>query len=237
MGGRSERKVVNGLGVEGCLLRLLGPRGYINISRNAGTAAPTGRIPTPRAAIAQSFRNPYWRRGASMPRGDAVKGVGKFGEVMAGEKGKAEYGASLEKLHRVVHSGSQPKAILDFLVRGLRRGFPPYNWVGGYPIEGDKLVLKAWSGPHPTQHVRIPIGQGICGLAARTRETVVVGDVSADPRYLECFPETRSEIVVPILRQGVAIGEIDIDSNELDAFSNEDRALLEDLAGELAKVL
>jgi len=166
-----------------------------------------------------------------------MKGVGKFGEVMAGEKGQADYEASLEKLKRVVHSGSQPKAILDFLVRELRRGFPAYTWVGAYMIEGEELVLRAWSGAHPTQHVRIPIGQGICGLAARTNETVIVGDVSKDPRYLECFPDTRSEIVVPILRDGTAIGEIDIDSNDLEAFGSDDQEFLETLATELAKVL
>jgi len=166
-----------------------------------------------------------------------VKGVGKFGEVMAGEKGEADYEATMEKLRRIVRSGSQPKAILDFVVKELRRGFPKYTWVGVYLIEGDELVLKAWTGPQATQHVRIPIGQGICGLAARTMTTIVVGDVSKDPRYLECFPDTRSEIVVPILKGGVAIGEIDIDSTALDAFSPEDRAFLEELAGELAKVL
>jgi len=166
-----------------------------------------------------------------------VKGVGKFGEVMAGEKGPADYEVSLEKLHRVVRSGSQPKAILDFVAKELRRTFPHYNWVGVYAVEGDDLVLRAWSGPHATQHVRIPIGEGICGLAARTNETVVIGDVSKDPRYLECFPETRSEIVVPILRDSVAIGEIDIDSDALDAFGPVDRTFLEELADELSKVL
>jgi len=166
-----------------------------------------------------------------------VKGVGKFGEVMAGEKGEADYDASLEKLTRVVHSGSQPKAILDFVSKELRRGFPHYTWVGAYVVEGDELVLRAWSGARPTQHVRIPMGNGICGLAATTRETVIVGDVSKDTRYLECFPETRSEIVVPILREDVAIGEIDIDSDQLEAFGDDDRGFLEALAGELAKVL
>ncbi len=166
-----------------------------------------------------------------------VKGVGKFGEVMAGEKGEADYEASFEKLRRVIHSGSRPSAILDFLVKELRRGFPRYSWVGLYVVEGDEFVLKAWNGPHATQHVRIPIGQGICGVAAETKETVVVGDVSKDPRYLECFPETRSEIVVPILRDGKAIGEIDIDSNALEAFGREDSQFLERLAAELARAL
>jgi GAF domain-containing protein len=166
-----------------------------------------------------------------------VKGVGKFGEVMAGEKGEVEIDVVLEKLRRVIRSGSQPKAIFDFVLKELRRSFARYTWAGVYMVEGEELVLKAWSGPHATQHVRIPIGEGICGLAARTGETVVVGDVSKDPRYLECFPDTRSEIVVPILRDGIAIGEIDVDSDALEAFSGEDRAFLEELADELAKVL
>ncbi len=166
-----------------------------------------------------------------------MKGVGKFGEVMAGEKGEADYEASFEKLARVARSGSRPSAIVDFVAKDLRRAFPHYTWTGVYMVEGGDLVLKSWSGEHATQHVRIPIGEGICGLAARTKETVIVGDVSKDPRYLECFPETRSEIVVPILRDGTAIGEIDIDSSDLDAFGPKDRAFLERLAAELAKAL
>ena len=81
------------------------------------------------------------------------------------------------------------------------------------------------------------MGAGICGLAARTQETVVVEDVSKDPRYIECFAETRSEVVVPIVRDGVALGEIDIDSEELDAFSPEDVEFLERIAMELSTVL
>lgn len=165
-----------------------------------------------------------------------MKGVGKFGEVMAGEKGKADYAAAQEKLLRVIHSGSQRKAMLDFVVRELRR-FPHYNWVGIYLVEGESLVLTAWNGPTATLHSRIPLGKGICGLAAQTRQTVIVGDVSKDPRYLECFPNTRSEIVVPVLRNGAAIGEIDIDSDALDAFEERDRVFLEEIASELTKVL
>src|SRR5438445_11680483 len=156
---------------------------------------------------------------------------------MAGERGEAGYDATMQKRGGIPRSGNQPTAILDFVMKVLRRGFAKYAWVGVYLVEGNELVLKAWTGPQATQHVRIPIGEGICGLAARTKTTIVVGDVSKDPRYLECFPDTRSEIVVPILKGGVAIGEIDIDSTALDAFSPEDRAFLEELAGELAKVL
>ena len=165
-----------------------------------------------------------------------MKGVGKFGEVMAGEKARADYATATEKLLRIIRSRSQQKAVLDFVVRELRR-FPHYNWVGVYVVEGEELALRAWNGPAATPHMRIPIGQGICGLAARTRETVVVGDVSKDPRYLERFPSTRSEIVVPIVRDGTAIGEIDIDSDRVDAFDDEDQSFLERIAEELVEIL
>ena len=79
------------------------------------------------------------------------------------------------------------------LCKALRAEVPHFNWVGVYVIEGgDTLVLKAWDGPAETEHVRIPIGQGICGLAAREARTVIVDDVNKDPRYLACFLQTRS---------------------------------------------
>jgi len=117
----------------------------------------------------------------------------------------------------------------------LRRSFSHYNWVGIYLLEGgDTLALAAWDGPAATEHVRIPIGQGICGLAARERRSVVVDDVNKDPRYLQCFLSTRSEIVIPILRDGEVIGEIDIDGDRVGAYNDLDRAFLEWCAERLA---
>lgn len=122
------------------------------------------------------------------------------------------------------------------IVRRLRAEVDRYGWVGFYWVAGDDLVLGAWDGPEATEHVRIPIGEGICGLAARTRETVVVYDVNAREDYLACFPYTRSEIVVPILRDGEAIGEIDIDGDEKGAFGEDDRNELERLAEAVAEL-
>lgn len=112
----------------------------------------------------------------------------------------------------------------------LRDHVSYYNWVGIYMLEGNELVLKAWDGPEATQHTRIPVGKGICGLAAREKRTVIVGDVNADPRYLACFPYTRSEIVVPIVSNSKVVGEIDIDSDTLDAFTEKDQKFLEKVA-------
>jgi len=110
-----------------------------------------------------------------------------------------------------------------------------FDWVGIYMRQGEELVLTAWDGPEATQHVRIPVGQGICGLAARTGKTVVVADVNADSRYLACFPQTRSEIVVPIYAGSDVIGEIDIDSDAADAFTDDDQTMLEQIAALLSR--
>lgn len=105
-----------------------------------------------------------------------------------------------------------------------------YNWVGIYKVDEDDLVLAGWRGPRPTKHVRIPLSQGICGFAATHGQTVIVDDVRNDPRYLSCFESTRSEIVVPILASERIVAEIDIDSDTLSAFSQEDRETLEQVA-------
>lgn len=122
-------------------------------------------------------------------------------------------------------------------VRALLRYTAHYNWVGIYMREGNELVLVAWDGPEATQHVRIPVGQGICGLAASTGETMIVDDVNADPRYLACFPQTHAEIVVPLLLGQKVIGEIDIDSDTRAAFTRADRDLIEETASILTAYL
>jgi L-methionine (R)-S-oxide reductase len=119
-------------------------------------------------------------------------------------------------------------------VEVLQEGFEHYSWVGIYRVEGDDLVLGPWQGPEATEHVRIPVGQGVCGAAAASGVTEIVDDVNADPRYLSCFPSTRSEIVVPIAHDGRVVGEIDIDSDRPAAFGEEDRAFLEQVAALIA---
>ena len=124
-------------------------------------------------------------------------------------------------------SGQEMK---EALVKALNSIVPTYSWVGLYGVNGSDLVLDAWSGPAATEHTRIPVGQGICGFAAKAGRTEIVSDVTKDPRYLQCFLSTKSEIVVPVLRDGIVIGEIDIDSDQLDGFSSLDRELLEVVA-------
>jgi L-methionine (R)-S-oxide reductase len=139
------------------------------------------------------------------------------------------YRGALEAVDRIVNRG-EPDEVLRAAVDVLHDRFEHYSWVGIYLVEGTELVLGPWRGPEATEHVRIPVGQGICGAAAASGRTEIVDDVNADPRYLACFASTRSEIVVPIAFQGQVVGEIDIDSDEPAAFAEADRVFLERVA-------
>jgi L-methionine (R)-S-oxide reductase len=123
-------------------------------------------------------------------------------------------------------------ALQEFTVHLIAERLPYYNWVGFYmldPNDANVLVLGPFHGA-PTDHVRIPVSEGICGAAVAQGETVIVDDVAADPRYLSCSIETKSEIVVPIRARDRIVGEIDIDSHDLSAFGPEDRTFLEECA-------
>ena len=123
--------------------------------------------------------------------------------------------------------------VMARVVDVLKEQVPHYTWVGIYLLEGDELVLGPYRGK-PSPHTRIPLGRGICGAAATEKATIIVDDVNADPRYLACSIETKSEIVVPIMRGEDVLGEIDIDSDRAAAFTNADRELLEQVAARIA---
>ena len=142
----------------------------------------------------------------------------------------ADYAAALETVDELVNCGTEADDVLRRTVELLADRFGHYSWIGIYLVEGDDLVLGPWKGPEATEHVRIPIGQGICGAAAATGQTALVDDVHSDDRYLACFPSTRSEIVVPIAYEGRVVGEIDIDSDTPAAFGDGDRVFLEQVA-------
>ena len=136
-------------------------------------------------------------------------------------------------LQSAIAAAPAPESAMEQAVRLLKDAIPYYSWVGIYVLEGDELVLGPYLGK-PSPHTRIPLGRGICGAAATEKATIVVDDVNADPRYLACSIETKSEIVVPIMHGDRVLGEIDIDSDQPAAFGARDRALLEPVAAMLA---
>jgi L-methionine (R)-S-oxide reductase len=147
-----------------------------------------------------------------------------------------DYQALEEDLRRDLARTANGTDAMTALVSLLKERIPHYTWAGVYQLAGDELVLGPYLG-RPSPHTRIPLGRGICGAAATEKQTIVVDDVNSDARYLACSPETKSEIVVPVMRGDRVLGEIDIDSDRPAAFGDDDRRLLEAAAAILAEKL
>ncbi|AUC75365.1 MULTISPECIES: GAF domain-containing protein [unclassified Olleya] len=117
----------------------------------------------------------------------------------------------------------------------LDKNIAYYNWVGFYFKNGDKNELKL--GPYvgaPTDHIIIPFGKGICGQVAVSNENFVVPDVAAQDNYIACSITVKAEIVIPIFVNGENLGQIDIDSNTPDPFTEEDERFLEFVCAKVA---
>ena len=139
-----------------------------------------------------------------------------------------DYKLAENKIKKLI--SNKQEDVLQKFVDFLYENFEKYTWVGIYIVEDGTLVLGQWRGKQATEHTRIPVGKGICGSSAATGKTELISDVNSDNRYLACFVSTKSEIVVPIKKEGHVIAEIDIDSDVRDAFNNEDKIFLEKIA-------
>ena len=104
----------------------------------------------------------------------------------------------LSEVSRFAESANDLTSLQSFIVEIIAQRLPYYNWTGFYmldPDDSETLALGPFQGA-PTEHVRIPVSQGICGAVVAQNDTVIVDDVRSDPRYLACSLETKSEIVV-----------------------------------------
>jgi len=119
----------------------------------------------------------------------------------------------------------------------LEENIAYYNWVGFYFRNGNKeeLLLGPYVGA-PTDHTVIPFGKGICGQVAVSNQNFVVPDVQAQDNYIACSFTVKSEIVVPLFVNGENIGQIDIDSNVLNPFTEADERFLEFVNSEVSKL-
>jgi putative methionine-R-sulfoxide reductase with GAF domain len=124
-------------------------------------------------------------------------------------------------------------AVIDRTVARLHERERAFDWVGVYLLDGPTLVLGPFRG-NPTEHVRIPVSQGVCGSVAQTGLTEIVPDVHARPGHIACDIATRSETVSPIVRDGAVIGVLDVDSNTPDAFGDREVRVIEEAAQEIA---
>jgi GAF domain-containing protein len=127
------------------------------------------------------------------------------------------------------------RTVLQNICNYLWKEVPYYDWVGFYTAaaNGDTLELGPYRGAL-TEHTRIPFGKGVCGQVAASCEMKVVQDVSEEENYLACSRNVKSEIVVPVLINGVTAAVLDIDSHDLSPFSGEDTEFLEDVCRDIA---
>lgn len=132
----------------------------------------------------------------------------------------------LERIKGCICGGNIWRYMLSDVVYEIKQAFPRYGWVGIYLLEDDMLILETFLGK-ATSHTRIPLDKGICGASASQKKTLVIQDVNKDDRYISCDIAVKSELVVPIIRNNEVLGVLDIDSNHRDAFSDEERYLME----------
>lgn len=138
----------------------------------------------------------------------------------------------LAKVQNIIEHFDELSKKLKLICELLRDDVNYYNWVGFYFLDENKkeLVLGPFVG-EPTEHVRIPLGKGICGQVALNKNTMIIQYVTKEDNYLSCSINVQSEIVVPILKDSNFIGELDIDSHSYAPFTKEDREFLERVCG------
>lgn len=140
----------------------------------------------------------------------------------------------MELISKSNSTESKLQAICDF----LKKEVPYYDWVGFYFQNGTKkeLKLSQFAG-EPTEHTIIPFGKGICGQVAESNQNFIVQDVTEQDNYISCGWKVKSEIVIPIFKNGENIGQIDIDSHTVNPFSKKDVELLEFVCSQVTKII
>ncbi len=141
-------------------------------------------------------------------------------------------------LQEMRDEGHLSDALLRKAVRSIDEADDRFNWVGVYLLNEaeQELWLHNYMGPG-TDHAKIPVGTGVCGRAVAERTNLNIADVSAEENYLVCSPDTRSELVI-LIRAGEEIfGQIDVDSDDEAAFTEEDEMALISIADKLAEQL
>lgn len=143
-----------------------------------------------------------------------------------------------EKIRMLAVGDMKPQPLVDTAMHAIRESFPEFYWVGVYLLFDDELRLGPFSGPD-TEHVRIPVGRGVCGTAVAEDKNQVIADVRHVANYLACNLHTRSEIVVLIRdpSNGSVVGQIDIDCTVPDRFGADDEAFLDEIGRILAPAI
>lgn len=145
--------------------------------------------------------------------------------INAGDK-EEKYRELLPQIHALVSTETDMVANLANISAALKQTFG-FFWVGFYLVKDDELVLGPFQGPIACTRIRL--GRGVCGTAWKEARTLIVPDVEQFPGHIACSSDSKSEIVVPVKKQDVVIGVLDIDSDTLDSFDDVDARYLEEI--------
>lgn len=145
--------------------------------------------------------------------------------INAGDK-EEKYRELLPQIHALVSTETDMVANLANISAALKQTFG-FFWVGFYLVKDDELVLGPFQGPIACTRIRL--GRGVCGTAWKEARTLIVPDVEQFPGHIACSSDSKSEIVVPIKKQDVVIGVLDIDSDTLNSFDDVDARYLEEI--------
>lgn len=144
---------------------------------------------------------------------------------------RISYSQLIEETKEIVSGEGSRDEKLNRVCALLEEKVEVFDWVGFYLVDPDsdrELILGPYVGEE-TDHTRIPFGKGICGQAANSLETFVVQDVSQEDNYLACSVDVQAEIVIPVMKDGTFVAELDIDSHTRNSISEEHRAMLEEI--------
>lgn len=145
--------------------------------------------------------------------------------VLKGSK-QEQYESLVPQIKALIDGEPDLVANLANVVAALKEQFG-WFWVGFYLVKGDELVLAPFQGP--VACTRIRYGKGVCGSSWEQKQTLIVPDVEQFPGHIACSSLSKSEIVVPVIRDGKVIGVLDVDSDALDEFDTTDQRYLEEI--------
>ena len=144
-----------------------------------------------------------------------------------------QYRLLKEQLRSLLSKNDEIISNLSNFTAALKQTFEKISWAGFYLYNGNKLYLGPFQGKIAC--TSIEIGKGVCGTAAEKKETVVVPDVNKFPGHIFCDADSKSEIVVPVFKEGKLLGVLDIDSAEFNSFGDTDKKYLEEIVGILTE--
>jgi L-methionine (R)-S-oxide reductase len=145
---------------------------------------------------------------------------------------KEQYEELLPQIFSLIADENDRIAALANVTAALKQAFQSFSWVGFYFLKDGELVLGPFQGPIAC--TRIALNRGVCGAAATKLETMIVPDVNAFPGHIACDGGSKSEIVVPVIREGALVAVLDVDSYSYSNFDGVDREYLESLAARIA---